>query len=153
MLDDFFDPVETVELSPSVSDEVKRTTCFMCAGRCGIKVHLKDGQIRYIEGDRDHPVNRGALCAKGAAGIMNHYSPARLTGPLKRVGAGDGVSRSDGGLAIDATVPLALKEHFTRARYPVDEIDFSKWFSDAEIRSMHEGQSPYFRYKAKTGYV
>jgi anaerobic selenocysteine-containing dehydrogenase len=58
----------------------------MCACRCGIKVHLRDGQIRYIEGNRDHPVNRGVLCAKGSAGIMQHYSPARLTSPLKRVG-------------------------------------------------------------------
>jgi sulfite dehydrogenase (quinone) subunit SoeA len=58
----------------------------MCACRCGIKVHLKDGRIRYIEGNRDHPVNRGVLCAKGSAGIMQHYAPARLTKPLKRVG-------------------------------------------------------------------
>jgi anaerobic selenocysteine-containing dehydrogenase len=58
----------------------------MCACRCGINVHLRDGQIRYIEGNRDHPVNRGVLCAKGSAGIMQHYSPARLMKPLKRVG-------------------------------------------------------------------
>ena len=58
----------------------------MCACRCGIAVHLRDGQIRYIEGNPDHPVNRGVLCAKGSAGIMQHYSPARLTGPLKRIG-------------------------------------------------------------------
>jgi anaerobic selenocysteine-containing dehydrogenase len=58
----------------------------MCACRCGIKVHLKDGKIRYIEGNRDHPVNHGVLCAKGSAGIMQHYAPARLTGPLLRVG-------------------------------------------------------------------
>ncbi|MBU6419922.1 MAG: molybdopterin oxidoreductase family protein [Proteobacteria bacterium] len=58
----------------------------MCACRCGIKVHLKDSQLRYIEGNRDHPVNRGVLCAKGSAGIMNVLSPARLRKPLKRVG-------------------------------------------------------------------
>lgn len=58
----------------------------MCAGRCGIKVHLKGGAIRYIEGNRNHPVNKGVLCAKGPAGIMQHYSPARLTKPLMRVG-------------------------------------------------------------------
>jgi len=75
-----------VDLSPSVSDEVKYTTCYMCACRCGIKVHLTDGRIRYIEGNRDHPVNRGVLCAKGSAGIMQHYSPARLSKPLLRVG-------------------------------------------------------------------
>ena len=58
----------------------------MCACRCGIKVHLKDGRVRYIEGNRDHPVNKGVLCGKGAAGIMQHYSPARLKAPLLRVG-------------------------------------------------------------------
>src|SRR5258707_11814562 len=62
------------------------TDCYMCTCRCGIKVHLKDGGIRYIEGNRDHPVNRGVMCAKGAAGIMQQYSPARLTKPLRRVG-------------------------------------------------------------------
>jgi anaerobic selenocysteine-containing dehydrogenase len=58
----------------------------MCACRCGIKVHLKDGTLRYIEGNRDHPVNRGVICGKGSAGIMQHYSPARLQKPLLRVG-------------------------------------------------------------------
>ena len=77
---------EKVEKSPKVSDEVKYTTCYMCACRCGIKVHLKNGEIRYIEGNRNHPVNKGVLCAKGSAGIMQHYSPARLTKPLKRIG-------------------------------------------------------------------
>ena len=77
---------ERIDTSPSVGDEVKCTTCYMCACRCGIKVHLQDGDIRYIEGNRDHPVNRGVLCAKGAAGIMNFRSPARLRKPLRRVG-------------------------------------------------------------------
>ncbi len=75
-----------VETSPYVSDEVRQTTCYMCACRCGINVHLRDGKVRYIEGNRDHPVNRGVLCAKGSAGIMQHYSPARLTTPLMRTG-------------------------------------------------------------------
>jgi len=75
-----------VDTSPKVSDEVKCTTCYMCACRCGIKVHLLDGKVRYIEGNRNHPVNRGVLCAKGSAGIMQHYSPARLSKPLLRVG-------------------------------------------------------------------
>lgn len=84
---------QTVELdtSPHVSDEIRKTTCYMCACRCGINVHIRqdaDGKekIRYIEGNRDHPINKGVLCAKGSAGIMQHYSPARLSKPLKRVG-------------------------------------------------------------------
>ena len=72
--------------SPHVSDRVETTTCYMCACRCGIKVHLQDGKIRYIEGNPDHPVNGGVLCAKGSAGIMQQNSPAKLRKPLKRVG-------------------------------------------------------------------
>jgi sulfite dehydrogenase (quinone) subunit SoeA len=77
---------ERVELSEPVSDEIRKTTCYMCACRCGIDVHLKDGKVRYIEGNRDHPVNRGVLCAKGSAGIMQQYAPARLDGPMLRTG-------------------------------------------------------------------
>ena len=77
---------ESLDLSGKVSDEVRKTTCYMCACRCGIDVHLRDGRIRYIEGNRDHPVNKGVLCAKGSAGIMQHSAPARLKAPLKRVG-------------------------------------------------------------------
>ncbi|MGO1542529.1 MAG: molybdopterin oxidoreductase family protein, partial [Luteimonas sp.] len=64
----------------------KATTCYMCACRCGIKVWLRDGSIRYLQGNAAHPVNKGVICAKGAAGIMQHYSPARLSRPLLRTG-------------------------------------------------------------------
>jgi anaerobic selenocysteine-containing dehydrogenase len=64
--------------------EVKNTTCYMCACRCGIRVHLRDGEIRYIEGNPEHPLNQGVICAKGASGIMKQYSPGRLTKPLRR---------------------------------------------------------------------
>jgi anaerobic selenocysteine-containing dehydrogenase len=64
--------------------EIKNTTCYMCACRCGIRVHLRDGEVRYIEGNPEHPLNQGVICAKGASGIMKQYSPARLTKPLRR---------------------------------------------------------------------
>ena len=75
-----------IDTSPKVSDKILQTTCYMCACRCGINVHVRDDKIRYIEGNRDHPINKGVLCAKGSAGIMQHYSPARLKQPMKRVG-------------------------------------------------------------------
>ncbi len=66
--------------------EIRKTTCYMCACRCGINVHMKGEKVHYIEGNRDHPINKGVLCAKGSAGIMQHYSPARLKKPLLRTG-------------------------------------------------------------------
>ncbi len=56
----------------------------MCACRCGIRVHLRDGEVRYIDGNPDHPLNKGVICAKGSSGIMKQYSPARLGKPLLR---------------------------------------------------------------------
>lgn len=78
---------QKIETSKPIGDTVKTTTCYMCACRCGIRVHLRDGKIRYIDGNPNHPVNKGVLCGKGSAGIMHHYSPARLSKPLRRVGA------------------------------------------------------------------
>ncbi|MFV1602110.1 MULTISPECIES: molybdopterin oxidoreductase family protein [unclassified Phaeobacter] len=80
-----------LDTSPPVSDEIRQTTCYMCACRCGINVHMKTGEdgqkkVAYIEGNRDHPVNKGVLCAKGSAGIMQHNAPSRLRAPMKRVG-------------------------------------------------------------------
>ena len=86
------EPDITRLLSVPSADEIKTTTCYMCACRCGIRVHLKGGRVRYIEGNRDHPVNRGVLCGKGSAGIMQHYSPARLRPLLLRVGPRGSVS-------------------------------------------------------------
>ena len=77
------------ELDENSRIEVKNTTCYMCACRCGIRVTLRDGEIRYIQGNPDHPINKGVICAKGSSGIMKQYSPARLTKPLMRRAGSD----------------------------------------------------------------
>ncbi|HEX6612605.1 MAG TPA: molybdopterin-dependent oxidoreductase [Rhodanobacteraceae bacterium] len=111
-----------VDVNKPVSDELKQTTCYMCACRCGINVHLREGRIRYIEGNPSHPVNRGVLCAKGSAGIMQHYSPARLRKPLLRTGErGSGQFRE-----IEWDEALALATQWladTRAKDP-DRLAF-----------------------------
>ena len=95
-----------IDLSPKVSDEIRKTTCYMCACRCGINVHMKDGKVAYIEGNRDHPVNRGVLCAKGSAGIMQVNAPSRLRGPTRFIGA----RRRDGALTcMMPAEPLAQR--------------------------------------------
>ena len=80
------DPLQ--QPTPTADTEVKCTTCYMCACRCGIRVHLREGdngpEVRYIDGNPNHPLNKGVICAKGSAGIMKQISPARLTQPLLR---------------------------------------------------------------------
>ncbi|HEY8243977.1 MAG TPA: molybdopterin oxidoreductase family protein [Casimicrobiaceae bacterium] len=69
---------------PREQQKVEYSTCYMCACRCGIKVTLENGKIRFIQGNPEHPVNRGVICAKGSAGIMKQLSPAKLRKPLRR---------------------------------------------------------------------
>jgi anaerobic selenocysteine-containing dehydrogenase len=67
-------------------DYWKASTCGMCAAGCGIVVRTREHKANKIEGNPLHPVNRGALCARGQAGLQVLYNPDRITGPLKRVG-------------------------------------------------------------------
>lgn len=68
-----------------------RNTCPYCSVGCGILMYsLGDGaknaksEIFHIEGDADHPVNRGALCPKGAGLVDFIHSPNRLKYPEVR---------------------------------------------------------------------
>jgi formate dehydrogenase major subunit len=51
----------------STTEHVVKSICPYCAVGCGQDVHVKNGKIVDIEGDRDSPVSRGRLCPKGAA--------------------------------------------------------------------------------------
>ena len=43
------------------------TICCYCSGGCGTLVSVRDGQLINVEGDPDHPINRGGLCSKGSS--------------------------------------------------------------------------------------
>ena len=67
-------------------DYWKASTCGMCPAGCGIIVRTREHKANKIEGNPLHPVNRGALCARGQAGLEVLYNPDRIKGPLKRAG-------------------------------------------------------------------
>ena len=71
---------------PERIKEGKETTtiCPYCGMGCGIIVTTSKGKVRNAEGDPDHPINRGALCSKGAALSRIHENPFRLTRVLYR---------------------------------------------------------------------
>jgi thiosulfate reductase / polysulfide reductase chain A len=62
------------------------TLCFMCSVRCPIKVIVKDGQVKWIEGNPHVPGMEGSLCPRGAAGISLLYDNERVKSPMIRVG-------------------------------------------------------------------
>ncbi len=115
-------PHKNLNYNEPPGDQVKETTCYMCACRCGIRVHLKNDRVRYIDGNPKHPVNRGVICAKGSSGIMQHYSPARLRKPLLRTG--ERGERQFREIEWDEALDLATKWLADiRARNP-DELAF-----------------------------
>ncbi|MEK6324826.1 MAG: molybdopterin-dependent oxidoreductase [Acidobacteriota bacterium] len=67
-------------------DYWKASTCGMCSAGCGIIVRTREHKANKIEGNPLHPVNRGALCARGQAGLEVLYNPDRIKGPMKRIG-------------------------------------------------------------------
>jgi len=60
------------------------TTCRECAAGCGVIAETRDGRTIKLEGNPDHPVNRGALCARGQAALQGLYNPDRYRGPMVR---------------------------------------------------------------------
>lgn len=62
------------------------TTCRLCLVRCGMTVEVKDGEIKKMIGNRDHPLSKGYLCVKGKASIDITLSPKRIIFPQKRIG-------------------------------------------------------------------
>jgi len=76
-------PDETV---PGVSTYYA-STCRECAAACGVIAETRDGRTIKLEGNPEHPVNRGALCARGQAALQGLYNPDRFRGPMIRRGS------------------------------------------------------------------
>lgn len=60
------------------------TICPYCAVGCGMIVGSADGKVVHIEGDPDHPINRGSLCSKGSSLTQLVNSDRRITKPMYR---------------------------------------------------------------------
>src|ERR671928_1800821 len=73
-------PDETV---PGVSTYYA-TLCRECAAGCGVIAETRDGHVIKLEGNPAHPVNRGALCARGQAALQGLYNPDRYREPMVR---------------------------------------------------------------------
>jgi anaerobic selenocysteine-containing dehydrogenase len=71
-----------------MNEKVVRSLCGFCHSNCGIRVHLQDGRVSRVEGDPDHPANRGYLCPKAQAIQPMLESEDRLRFPRKKTKGG-----------------------------------------------------------------
>jgi molybdopterin-containing oxidoreductase family iron-sulfur binding subunit len=60
------------------------STCGECPAGCGLHVRVREGRAVKVEGNPDHPVNAGKLCARGQASMQGLYNPDRVREPLAR---------------------------------------------------------------------
>jgi thiosulfate reductase / polysulfide reductase chain A len=60
------------------------TNCEMCFWRCGVLASVADGRVVRVEGNPEHPLTKGRLCARGNAGVDLLYDPDRLRYPMLR---------------------------------------------------------------------
>ena len=81
------------------------STCTACANACGILIKTREGRPIKVDGNPDHPVNKGKICAKGQANILNLYDPERLKNPLKQR---DGIFNSIDWKTADNDILAAL---------------------------------------------
>jgi anaerobic selenocysteine-containing dehydrogenase len=63
-------------------DHWVRTTCGYCSVGCGMLLGVRDGRAVAVQGDPEHPVNRGRLCPKGLTEHHTIAAPGRLQEPL-----------------------------------------------------------------------
>ena len=75
--------VQPEEITPGMP-VVYASTCQECSAACGLHVRTREGRPIKLEGNPEHPINRGALCARGQAGIGRTFHPDRYRGPKAR---------------------------------------------------------------------
>ena len=94
-----------------------RNTCTYCSVACGIIIHsLGDraknarSDIIHIEGDPDHPVNRGTLCPKGSALLDIVHAPTRLKAPMYRAPGSNQFKQVSWDFALDRIATLMKQD-------------------------------------------
>lgn len=90
-----------------------RNTCTYCSVACGILIYSMGDRAKnarsniiHIEGDPDHPVNRGTLCPKGSALLDVVHAPTRLKAPRYRPPGGTEFKEVSWDFALDRIARL-----------------------------------------------
>jgi len=73
--------VQPEQVTPGIAT-VYASTCGECEASCGLHVTTREARPIKLEGNPDHPINQGSLCARGQVSIGRTYHPDRLEGPV-----------------------------------------------------------------------
>ncbi len=118
---------------------VKAACPHDCPDACGVLITVDDGRATKIQGDPEHPVTRGFLCAKVAKYLDRVYSPDRVLYPMRRLAAkGPAAGAADADRSVRATQPVWQRISWDEA---LDEI--TRRFRDISQEFGSEAILPY----------
>ena len=103
------------------------TVCRECSAACGVIAEVRDGRAIKLEGNPEHPVNRGALCARGQSALQGLYNPDRYRGPMIR--------------RDNRLVAATWDEAIALVRQRIDEARAANAASGVRFVSQHENGS------------
>ena len=121
------------------------TSCHMCNNTCGILVKVENGNVINVRGNPDSPNNQGRMCAKGKAGIMNHYNPDRVLRPLRRTNPVKGIGVDP--MWEEISYEEAIDELTEQLRTILEDDPrklFVQWYGDNGISTWLEAFRPVF---------
>ncbi|HEY3397540.1 MAG TPA: molybdopterin dinucleotide binding domain-containing protein [Armatimonadota bacterium] len=90
------------------------TSCRECPAGCGMLVRNREGRAVKCEGNPDHPLNAGRLCARGQAALQGLYDPDRRRAPVRRRASGEEVTLTWADALTDLGKHLAPLRHSGR---------------------------------------
>jgi len=133
-----------------------RNACPYCAVACGVIVYSMGdrsknarAEVMHVEGDPDHPVNRGTLCPRGAAVLDFVRSPNRTKFPMVRKPGSDKFERVSWDFAMDRIARLMKddrdKNFIAKNR---DGVTVNRWVSAGFFgTSSQSNEAGYLTYK------
>ncbi len=143
---------------PETGIEIRHSICDICSPsfHCGVDAYVKDGTIIKVEGNPDHPVNRGILCTKGLSNRAYIYRKDRILTPLKRIG-----ERGEGRFE-----PIAWSQAYQEISRRLLELrresgaasvaffsGYTKWYRDILERFAYSFGSPNYGSESSTCYT
>ncbi len=117
------------------------STCNGCAEACGILIKTREGRPIKVDGNDEHPINKGKICATGQSSIYNLYDPSRLQKPLKGKGntnwavADEAIIKKLDTLSKDGNKIVVLTNSINSPTEKKMLEEFKQRFSTAEVHA------------------
>jgi len=111
------------------------SSCTGCEQSCGVLIKTREGRPIKVTGNPQHPVNKGKICSKGEASILNLYDPSRIQDPaMNSTGFLNKVSWSDADNAVVSALLTAGTKEIAVITHTITSPTFLKLINDFKVK-------------------